>query len=226
MVSLQLQHVSKTVLTSRARPGLVVLADASLAIKATESIAIQGRSGSGKSTLLAVLGLLDSPTSGTYTIDGIDVLRLRARERDRLRARTFSFVFQKFCLLSHLSAQENVEAALVVRMLSRAQRRARSREALEAVGLGSRIGHRPQQLSGGEQQRVALARALVSDPAVILADEPTGSLDERTGHEVMAQLRSAAAAGGKSLVVVTHDSELARTFDRRLSIDGGRVVEV
>jgi putative ABC transport system ATP-binding protein len=183
---------------------------------------ILGRSGSGKSTLLSILGLLATQTAGSYLFDGQDVARLGTRRRDGVRARTFGFIFQRFCLMPHLTAAENVEVALLHQGIR--HRRGKALRALADVGLAERAGHRPAQLSGGEQQRVALARALVIEPAVILADEPTGSLDEETGASMMALLHALTAQRGTSMVVVTHDPIIVGSFHRTVVLEKGRLV--
>ncbi|WP_347350317.1 ABC transporter ATP-binding protein [Intrasporangium sp.] len=222
MTTLTLEGVEKAVKNRRGDP-LPVLRGIDLSVASGGSVAVVGRSGSGKSTLLAVMGLLDRATSGSYRIDGVDVASLGERCRDALRADTFGFVFQRFCLLSHLTAQENVEVALAHRGIRRNRAR-RAVSALDEVGLGDRLSHRPPQLSGGEQQRVALARALTARPTIILADEPTGALDESTAGDVMALMLSRVSAAGSSLVVVTHDAQVARSLGRVIELRAGRVV--
>jgi len=203
---------------------LRVLSGVDLSIEEGEQVAIIGRSGSGKSTLLSILGLLDTPTSGSYSVAGQDVASLGAARLAALRGGVFGFVFQRFCLLGHLSALENVQAAALHRGERRTQRRERALAALDLVGLSDRAGHRPGQLSGGEQQRVALARALAGRPRVLLADEPTGSLDQETGARVMDQLYRLVRETGVTLVVVTHDPLVAAGCDRTIQLDRGRVV--
>lgn len=186
-------------------------------------LAVVGPSGSGKSTLMHLLGCLDRPTSGTLLLGGRDVASLSDGELARLRNHTVGFVFQSFQLLGRTSALENVALPLVYRGVRRAQRRSLASAALEAVGLGHRLGHRPGQLSGGEQQRVAIARALVGEPAVLLADEPTGNLDTRSGADVMALLGRLNSEHGVAVVVVTHDPEVARRARRRIHMRDGLV---
>jgi putative ABC transport system ATP-binding protein len=188
-----------------------------------EFIAIVGPSGSGKSTLLHLLGALDRPTSGTVRFSGRDVAALGDADLAELRNREIGFVFQQFQLLGRTSALANVGLPLVYRGVGRAERRERARAALEAVGLGHRLGHRPSMLSGGEQQRVAIARALVTEPNVLLADEPTGNLDTANGAEVLRLLRELNAARGVALVVITHDAEVAALAPRRLRIRDGAI---
>ena len=196
----------------------------SLRVDAGESVAIVGPSGSGKSTLMHLLGCLDRPTRGTLRVGGRDVASMSDGDLGELRNRTIGFVFQSFQLLARTSALDNVGLPLVYRGLGRTERRSRSAAALDAVGLGHRLGHRPGQLSGGEQQRVAIARALVGEPSVLLADEPTGNLDTRSGAEVMAILDRLNAEQGVAVVVVTHDAEVAEYARSRVSMRDGLVV--
>ncbi|OPG11845.1 macrolide ABC transporter ATP-binding protein [Microbispora sp. GKU 823] len=203
-----------------------VLVDAlrgvSLRIGQGEFAAIVGPSGSGKSTLMHLLGCLDRPTSGTLRVNGVDVATLDDAGLAGLRNRTIGFVFQSFHLLARTSALDNVALPLVYRGVFRAERRERARAALEAVGLGHRLTHRPSQMSGGEQQRVAIARALVGDPRVLLADEPTGNLDTRNGEEVMGLLERL-NEGGVAVVLVTHDAEVAARARRQIHVRDGRI---
>ena len=193
----------------------------SLRIDAGEYVAIVGPSGSGKSTLMHLLGALDRPTSGALGIGGRDVAAMSDVELARLRNSTIGFVFQSFQLLTRTSALDNVGLPLVYRGVRRAQRRERAAEALDAVGLAHRVNHRPGQLSGGEQQRVAIARALVGEPALLLADEPTGNLDSRSGADVMAVLGRLNEQRGVAVVVVTHDPEVAVLAGRRIGMRDG-----
>jgi putative ABC transport system ATP-binding protein len=188
-----------------------------------DSLAIMGPSGSGKSTLLGLLGGLDRPTSGTLRFQGRDVTRLSDDELAAVRNRVVGFVFQNFQLLARTSAVGNVGLPLVYRGLGRAERRRRAVQALESVGLGHRLQHRPSQLSGGEQQRVAIARALVTEPAMLLADEPTGNLDSRSGDEVLDLLARLHDERGVAVVVVTHDPGVAGRFQRRVTMADGRL---
>jgi putative ABC transport system ATP-binding protein len=193
----------------------------SLRIDAGEYVAIAGPSGSGKSTLMHLLGCLDRPTSGTMSIGGRDVAKLSDGELAELRNSTIGFVFQGFHLLGRTSARDNVALPLLYRRVGRAERRRRAVAALETVGLGHRLDHRPGQLSGGEQQRVAIARALVGDPQVVLADEPTGNLDTRTGREVMDLLERLNAERNVAVVIVTHEQEVAGRARRQIHIRDG-----
>lgn len=188
-----------------------------------EMLAITGPSGSGKSTLMHIVGLLDRPTSGTVTIDGVDVSHMLPNELSTMRNKRIGFVFQSFNLLARTTALANVELPLIYAGLSRGERARRAKEALELVGLGNRLGHMPNQLSGGQQQRVAIARALVTKPSIVLADEPTGNLDSRSGIEVMAFLQELNRQG-ITIVVVTHDSRVADHAERVVQVMDGRVV--
>ena len=194
-----------------------------LTVAGGDSLAIMGPSGSGKSTLLGLLGGLDRPTSGSLAFEGRDVARLSDDELARLRNQVVGFVFQNFQLLPRTTALGNVGLPLVYRGLGRAERRRRATEALEAVGLAQRLLHRPSELSGGEQQRVAIARALAAEPAMLLADEPTGNLDSRSGDEVLELLTRLRAERGVALVVVTHDPGVAARFDHTLLVRDGRL---
>ena len=199
------------------------LAGVDLRIDPGEFVAVVGPSGSGKSTLMHLLGLLDRPTSGALRVDGRDVAGLGDAELAELRNATIGFVFQSFQLLARTSAVDNVALPLVYRGVPRRERRRLATDALHAVGLAHRLGHRPAQLSGGEQQRVAIARALVGDPRLLLADEPTGNLDTRTGAEVMALLESLNAERGVAVVLVTHDLEIADRARRQIQMRDGRI---
>lgn len=194
-----------------------------LAIRAGDFLAIVGPSGSGKSTMLGLLGLLDLPTDGQVLVDGADATTLDDRDRSRLRGDSIGFVFQQFHLVPHLTAAENVETALLYRGLRAADRRARAVQALEIVGLGHRGGHRPIQMSGGEQQRVAIARAIVTEPLMILADEPTGALDTANAENVM-QLFEELRADDRAIALVTHDLEIAASAARRVTMRDGEIV--
>jgi putative ABC transport system ATP-binding protein len=194
-----------------------------LSIPRGEFLAIQGPTGQGKSTLLLMLGGLDRPSDGSIQFDGRDLTRLSETELVALRASTFGFVFQTFNLIPTLTAQENVETALVPLHIGAEARRRRAAEALAELGLADRARHLPHQLSGGQQQRVAIARALVKDPTVLLADEPTGNLDEQTRDEIVAVLEDLWQNRGLTLIVVTHDSTVARRAQRLAIIRGGRI---
>ncbi|BBK30956.1 putative ABC transport system ATP-binding protein [Stella humosa] len=195
-----------------------------LTLKEREIVSIMGSSGSGKTTLMNMIGLLDRPTSGQVLIDGLDVGTVAADGLADIRNRTVGFVFQQFFLLPRLSARENVELPLTYRAVPDAERRRRAMTALERVGMGKRSGHRPQALSGGERQRVAIARAIVGEPRLLLADEPTGALDTKTGAEVMELFRALNRENGMALVIVTHDPHVAAQCPRRVVMSDGLLV--
>ncbi len=201
------------------------LDNVSVAINRGEMIAIMGPSGSGKSTLMTVIGLLDVPTSGSYLLDGEDVSGLDRDRQAQVRNQKLGFVFQNFNLLPRLSALQNVELPLVYGRVDPAERRRRATEVLETVGLGEKLGSLPAMLSGGQKQRVAIARAIVGNPAMILADEPTGALDTKTGNEVMELFRTLNREQGQTIVVVTHDPEIGRRMDRVIGLRDGRLTE-
>jgi len=200
------------------------LLDVHLEIGAGEYVSIMGPSGSGKSTLLHLLGLLDRPTAGHYWLDGQETSALGEEEQAQLRQRKIGFVFQFFHLIPRLTAAENVELPLMLAGVDPGERRARVAKALEGLGLSDRAAHRPEQLSGGQRQRVAIARATVIEPALILADEPTGNLDRASGHDVI-HILEALNANGITLIVVTHDPDLGGRARRRLHMLDGRLAE-
>jgi len=203
---------------------VVALHGVDLRIDHGEFVAIIGPSGSGKSTLMNLIGCLDTPSSGTYRCDGVDVATLDAEQRARLRRDKIGFVFQGFNLLPRMSALENVAMPLSYANVPRAERLQRAQEALEAVGLGARTGHRPSELSGGQQQRVAIARALIHRAPILLADEPTGALDSRTGAEILA-LFERLQADGHTVVLITHDAEVAAHAGRTFVMRDGELHE-
>src|SRR3954470_11255396 len=200
------------------------LAGIHIDIERGEYVSISGPSGCGKSTLLAILGLLDTPSSGTYILNGKPVQSLKLAERARIRNREIGFIFQAFNLIGDLNVYENVELPLTYRGMGSAERKKKVHDALERVGMSHRIKHYPSQLSGGQQQRVAVARALAGDPAILLADEPTGNLDSQNGEQVMDLLREL-HRGGATICMVTHDPRYARYADRSIHLFDGRVVE-
>jgi putative ABC transport system ATP-binding protein len=200
------------------------LAGIHLDIQKGEYLSIAGPSGCGKSTLLAILGLLDSPSGGTYILNAKPVQNLKLSERARIRNREIGFIFQAFNLIGDLTVYENVELPLTYRGMPGAERKKRVHEALERVGMSHRVKHYPSQLSGGQQQRVAVARALAGDPSILLADEPTGNLDSANGEAVMDLLREL-HRGGATICMVTHDPRYARYADRNIHLFDGRVVE-
>src|ERR1700732_2048688 len=199
------------------------LAGIHLDIKKGEYLSIAGPSGCGKSTLLAILGLLDSPSDGTYILNGKPVQGLKLSERARIRNREIGFIFQAFNLIGDLTVYENVELPLTYRGMPGAERKKRVHESLERVGMSHRVKHYPSQLSGGQQQRVAVARALAGDPSILLADEPTGNLDSANGEQVMNLLREL-HQGGATICMVTHDPRYATYADRSVHLFDGRLV--
>ncbi len=221
---IELAGVSRRYDLGDAEP-VIALRDVDLAIDDGEFVSIVGPSGSGKSTMLHLLGALDKPSQGTVSVAGRDVSQMGDAELAELRNATIGFVFQQFHLLARTPAIANVELPLVYAGVGRAERRRRAGEALSQVGLGHRLEHKPNQLSGGEQQRVAIARALVTSPRLLLADEPTGNLDSHRGEEVMALLADLNAKQGVAVVVITHDLEVAALAPRQIGIRDGVVSE-
>jgi len=201
------------------------LAGIDLTIDEGEFLAIQGSTGSGKTTLLQLLGAMDRPTAGSLRFEGRDLSKVGEGELSELRSHSFGFIFQAFNLIPTLTAQENVETALVPWHVHAAERHARAADALDGVGLADRAKHIPTELSGGEQQRVAIARALVRSPRVIFADEPTGNLDERTRDDIIGLLEQLWRERGQTLIVVTHDTWVASRSSRRIWLDRGRIEE-
>jgi putative ABC transport system ATP-binding protein len=198
----------------------------SLQIEPGEMVAIMGPSGSGKSTLMTIIGLLDAPTSGQYWLDGRDVSSLNRLEQAQVRNSKIGFVFQNFNLLPRLSAQKNVELPMVYGRLDPRERERKAIEALTAVGLETKLNNRPNELSGGQKQRVAIARAIVNSPTMILADEPTGALDTKTGAEIMELFRRLNREQGLTVVIVTHDAEIGRQMDRIIGLRDGKIDDV
>ncbi|HEY6340463.1 MAG TPA: ABC transporter ATP-binding protein [Bryobacteraceae bacterium] len=219
---IHLESVTKVFVTDEVETH--ALAGVHLDINKGEYLSIAGPSGCGKSTLLAILGLLDSPSDGAYTLNGKPVQGLKLSERARIRNREIGFIFQAFNLIGDLTVYENVELPLTYRGMPSAERKKRVYEALERVGMSHRVKHYPSQLSGGQQQRVAVARALGGDPSILLADEPTGNLDSANGEQVMDLLRELHRSGS-TICIVTHDPRYARYADRSIHLFDGRVVE-
>src|SRR5437667_747463 len=219
---LRLEGIKKVFFTDEVETH--ALAGIHLEINQGDYLSIAGPSGCGKSTLLSILGLLDSPTEGAYTLNGQPVATLGHSERARIRNREIGFIFQSFNLIGDLTVFENVELPLTYRGMSGTERKQYVTEALERVGMGHRAKHLPSQLSGGQQQRVAVARALAGKPAILLADEPTGNLDSRNGEAVMSLLKEL-HAGGATICMVTHDERFAQHADRTVHLFDGRVVE-
>ncbi|MEV5613325.1 ABC transporter ATP-binding protein [Streptomyces sp. NPDC052225] len=207
----------------RGKDTITALDGVDLTIGDGDRLVIQGPTGGGKSTLLQMLGGLDRPTSGSVELDGVDMARLPEARLTRVRSESIGFVFQSFNLIPTLTAQENVETALVPLRLKASDRRERAAEALKSVGLGERLSHLPSEMSGGQQQRVAIARALVKNPKVLLADEPTGNLDESMRDEIMDVLEAQWKEHGLTFIMVTHDSAIARKAPRLATIRKGRI---
>jgi putative ABC transport system ATP-binding protein len=220
-IVIRLDHVSRVYQVGESE--VRALDDVSLDIAAGEFAAIMGPSGSGKSTMLNVLGCLDTPTSGSYVLDGEPVEKLSEDRLAEVRQKKIGFIFQAYHLVGRMTAMRNVELPMIFAGVEPRVRRDRVRAALEAVGLGRRMTHRPDQLSGGERQRVAIARAMVMEPRILLADEPTGNLDTRSGEEIVALLERL-NAGGLTLVLVTHDPRVAEHSRRVLRMRDGRIV--
>jgi len=215
-----LDRISRTYAMERVR--VDALRDVSIAVGDGEFVAIVGPSGSGKSTMMNIIGCLDRPTAGIYRLAGTPVAELGDDGLARLRSRTIGFVFQSYNLLPRTSALDNVATPLLYQGVGRRERVARATAALERLGLGDRLDHEPTELSGGQQQRVAVARAIVTDPALILADEPTGNLDSAAGRDVLAVLRELHAAG-RTIVLITHDVEVAAAAERQIHIRDGMI---
>lgn len=220
---LLLEHIFKTYYVGDET--VHALDDATLHVKPKEFVAICGPSGSGKTTLMNVMGCLDLPDSGRYILDGVNIAECTDKELSLIRSEKIGFVFQQFNLLDSMSALENVELPLIYQRLSQKERVERAKAALDQVGLSNRMQHRPSQLSGGQQQRVAVARALASNSRVILADEPTGNLDSKTGDDIIALFHELHKAGD-TIVLITHNEDIANQAQRRIRIMDGRVTEV
>lgn len=220
---IHIERVSK-VYSAGTPAEVVALRDVDVVIQRGEFVAIMGPSGSGKSTLMNLIGCLDSPSSGRYLCNGVDIATLDAGARARLRLVSIGFVFQGFHLLTRMSALDNVTLPLSYAGVARAERKRRGLAALAEVGLSERAQHRPTELSGGQQQRVAIARALINRPPILLADEPTGALDTRTGQEILALFQRLKIAG-HTIVLITHDPHVAESADRVVHIQDGQVIE-
>jgi putative ABC transport system ATP-binding protein len=217
---IQLDRVSRTY--DMGRVAVHALRDVTIAVGRGEFVAIVGPSGSGKSTVMNIIGCLDRPTAGSYRLAGTPIAGLDDDGLARLRSRTIGFVFQSYNLLPRTSALDNVATPLLYQGVSRRERVARATSALERLGLGDRLDHEPSELSGGQQQRVAVARALVTNPALLLADEPTGNLDSHSGEEVLGVLRELNAAG-RTIVLITHDQSVAAAATRQVHLHDGQV---
>jgi putative ABC transport system ATP-binding protein len=217
---IRLDRISRTY--AMGKLAVHALNDVSLEVRQGEFVAIVGPSGSGKSTMMNILGCLDRPTAGQYLLAGTPVARLDDDALARLRSRTIGFVFQSYNLLPRTTALENVATPLLYQNVSRRERAVRAVAALERLGLGDRLDHEPSELSGGQQQRVAIARAIVTDPAMLLADEPTGNLDSASGREVMGLLHELNEAG-RTIVLITHDAEVAGAANRQIHLLDGRI---
>jgi putative ABC transport system ATP-binding protein len=217
---IRLDRVSRTY--EMGRVAVHALSDVSLTVGDGEFLAIVGPSGSGKSTMMNILGCLDRPSRGQYVLAGRPVAELDDDSLARVRSRTIGFVFQSYNLLPRTTALDNVMTPLLYQNVSRRDRTSRATAALERLGLGDRLDHEPSELSGGQQQRVAIARALVTNPALLLADEPTGNLDSASGQEVMALLRELNASG-RTIVLITHDVDVAATASRQIHLHDGRI---
>jgi putative ABC transport system ATP-binding protein len=220
---LQIQKLSKTYMLGK-RP-VQALTDLNLQVNEGEFVAIMGPSGSGKTTLLNMIGCIDKPTTGELLLDGIDVARMPENQLYKIRRDKMGFVFQTFNLLPYLNARENVELPMEGKIKSKVERKKRASELLALVGLSGRENHRPQRLSAGEQQRVAIARALANDPAIILADEPTGNLDSKNKQEIIKVLAHLNLTQGTTIIMVTHDSQAANHTERMLLLKDGKIVK-
>ncbi|TNJ59646.1 ABC transporter ATP-binding protein [Paenibacillus hemerocallicola] len=219
---IELTDIYKTY--GRGAEEIQILKSVSMSVAEGDFVAIVGPSGSGKSTLMNTIGLLDTPTSGTYTLDGVATEKLNDSQMASVRNKKIGFIFQQFNLLSRLTALENVELPLIYAGLGKSERREQAKRMLVSLGMGPRIDHKPSQLSGGQQQRVAIARALAGSPSLLLADEPTGALDSRTGTEVL-ELMIHLNEQGNTIVLITHDLHIADNAKRVVSIRDGEIVD-
>lgn len=219
---IKLENISKVYQMDKVN--VEALSDVDIEIREREFVAITGASGSGKSTLLHLIGCLDMPTTGTIYLDGVNIAKLNSGKLARLRGKTIGFIFQFFNLYPTLTAKENVELPMVIIEKEKEEREKKSIQLLESVGLGDRTDHYPSQLSGGQRQRVAIARALANDPSLLLADEPTGNLDSKSGKEVM-DLFGELNKKGMTIVVVTHDANIARHAKRSIRVKDGKIIK-
>ena len=220
---IKLEHIFK--IYEMGENKVYALDDVSLHVAAHEFVSIIGPSGSGKSTLMNMLGCLDVPTQGRYFLDGTDISKKTDDELAEIRNKKIGFVFQGFNLLPKLTAVENVELPLIYSNVSAKERHEKAKEALAKVGLEGRIDHKPTELSGGQQQRVAIARALITDPPIILADEPTGNLDSKASEEIISLLRLSNKKYNQTVIVITHDEKIALEADRVITIDDGKIIK-
>ena len=220
---IEMQNITKKYYIGKPNE-LQILFDVNLTVKRGEFVAIVGESGAGKSTLMNIIGALERPTSGTYFLDGKDISKLGDNELSSIRNEKIGFVFQNFCLISRTSALKNVELPMMYAGVSPKERRERAMALLKVVGMEDRYNHKPNELSGGQSQRVAIARAISNDPAIILADEPTGALDSKTGHMVMDIFHKLNEEQNKTIILITHSRELASETSRIVTISDGRIV--
>ncbi|EEP27900.1 ABC transporter ATP-binding protein [Shuttleworthella satelles] len=221
---IRLEHIVKRFYLGQPNE-LEILHDINFSVQEGEFVSIVGPSGSGKSTLMNLIGVLDRPTEGRYFLDGIDLSRVTDNELSDIRNKKIGFVFQTYNLIAKTNAQKNVELPMLYAGLGRSERRARARELLEMVEMTDRARHLPEELSGGQKQRVAIARAMANDPAIILADEPTGALDTKTGRLVMDLFHRLHREQGKTIILITHSPELAAETDRIIAIRDGQIMD-
>jgi putative ABC transport system ATP-binding protein len=222
MSLIQLEHISK--LYKIGKDTISALQDVSFSLEKNEYIALIGSSGSGKSTLMNIIGCLDTPSGGTYMLNGQNVSRMKDNELAGIRNKEIGFVFQTFNLIPRMDALDNVALPLIYASVSKKERKERSKEVLEKVGLGDRVHHKPNELSGGQRQRVAIARALINNPSILLADEPTGNLDSKTSYEIMELFENLHNAGN-TIILVTHEPDIANHAKRIIRLKDGLVEE-
>lgn len=221
-VIIDLKHIIKRFYEGQANE-LEILHGIDLTVKKGEFVSIVGASGSGKTTLMNIIGILDRASEGSYILDGLDVSEARDKELSNIRNEKIGFVFQTYNLIARTSALKNVELPMLYAKVPRKERSQRAKELLDLVGMGERMSHKPDELSGGQKQRVAIARAMANDPTIILADEPTGALDAKTGQEIM-ELLNNIKTKGKTIILVTHDENIASYADRIVRIENGKIV--